>query len=129
MPGSYAFDTNIAVAILNDDPAATEQWENVETALLPAPVVGELLYGAHKSHRRDENIRRIANLLEETTLVPCDLPVCAEYARLKLALKELGRPIPVNDLWIAACCLATGATLVTRDNHFEGVPDLALERW
>jgi predicted nucleic acid-binding protein len=32
--------------------------------------------------------------------------------------------IPINDVWIAACCMGTGGTLVTRDRHFDGVEQI-----
>lgn len=75
------------------------------------------------------NIRSVHDLVAVGKFVTCDLTVCEEYGRLKAALAKMGRPIPVNDLWIAACCLAAGATLVTRDAHFEGLPGLETEMW
>jgi tRNA(fMet)-specific endonuclease VapC len=41
-------------------------------------------------------------------------------------LKKAGRPIPLNDVWIAAHALETGSVLVTYDAHFAAVPGLRL---
>jgi tRNA(fMet)-specific endonuclease VapC len=57
-------------------------------------------------------------------VVSCDLDVAREYGRLKQRLKEKGRPIPENDIWIAAAAKHHGMVLVTRDGHFNEVDDL-----
>jgi tRNA(fMet)-specific endonuclease VapC len=49
----------------------------------------------------------------------------APCARLRFVqLRRSGQPIPVNDLWIAALCLQHRLTLITRDRHFESIPQL-----
>ena len=58
------------------------------------------------------------------------LPVSREtgecFGRVKYALKTKGTPIPINDVWLAAQCMETGATLVTYDSHFDQVDGLRL---
>ena len=128
-PGRYALDINIVVAVLNGEPDVLGLWDASEDVLLLAPVLGELIYGAGKSgspQRNEERIRDIARLM---TFVPCDEAVCERYGALKAELARIGRPLPDNDLWVAACAAAAGAVLVTRDAHFETVSGLARERW
>jgi tRNA(fMet)-specific endonuclease VapC len=48
---------------------------------------------------------------------------------LKQRLKEKGRPLPENDLWIAAAAKRQGMVLVTRDWHFREVEDLVIADW
>jgi tRNA(fMet)-specific endonuclease VapC len=127
--GRFALDTNVAIAVLEGEDTVVERWSTVETALLPAPVLGELLFGAHKSARPAENEGRVLHLADAMVSAPCDQAVCAEYGRLKGALMRAGRPIPENDLWIAACSVALDATLVTKDAHFAVVPGLRREEW
>jgi len=127
--GSLAFDTNVLIAVLEGNPDLVEQWGRVSGGLLLAPVLGELLYEAQNSGRRLENERRIMQLAKSMTFIACDQRVCTQYGQLKAALKAKGCPIPENDMWIAACCRAHDATLVTRDAHFGVVPDLSHEEW
>ena len=47
------------------------------------------------------------------------------YARIAAALRAKGRPIPTNDVWIAAQAMETGADLVSADTHFEHVDGIA----
>jgi predicted nucleic acid-binding protein len=46
------------------------------------------------------------------------------YARLFVQLKRAGTPIPDNDIWIAALALEHDLLLITRNRHFEHVPQL-----
>jgi len=64
--------------------------------------------------------------LDSTTAVHYLNRVTAE---IKLALKQVGKPIPQNDLWIAATCRRHGLTLATSDAHFGHCPGLAVEDW
>ena len=128
-PGRYALDTNVLIAVLNEDASVVERWSSVDVALLPAPVLGELLYGALRSSRPNANTARIRDLAGEMQLVPCGEAVCEEYARLRATLAAAGRPIPENDVWVAACAVAADAVLVTRDAHFEAIAELACEKW
>lgn len=49
------------------------------------------------------------------------------FGRVKDELRRKGKPLPINDVWIAAHALEAGATLVTLDAHFEHVA--GLRRW
>jgi predicted nucleic acid-binding protein len=47
--------------------------------------------------------------------------VARKYAMIYLSLKKKGTRIPINDVWIAACCMEVGGTLLTGDKHFKYV--------
>ena len=47
-----------------------------------------------------------------------------QYAQLYLQLRTQGTPIPANDLWIAALVLENDVHLVSRDAHFDRLPQL-----
>jgi predicted nucleic acid-binding protein len=46
------------------------------------------------------------------------------YAELKQALATKGKPIPENDLWIAATAKSHGLPLYCQDAHFNELADL-----
>ena len=50
--------------------------------------------------------------------------IARKYATIFLSLTTRGMRIPMNDVWIAACCMGVGGTLVTRDRHFDGVEQI-----
>jgi tRNA(fMet)-specific endonuclease VapC len=51
------------------------------------------------------------------------------YAQIRHVLRVKGRPIPENDIWIAAVAIQYGLILLTRDAHFQAVDGLSLKSW
>ena len=72
--------------------------------------------------------RRLSTLTSALTLnpVPVDDGVAASWARLRLLLRDSGQRMPVNDSWIAATAMSLGVPVVTQDNDFPSLPDLAV---
>ncbi|OQY14885.1 MAG: hypothetical protein B6I32_08525 [Desulfobacterium sp. 4572_20] len=64
-----------------------------------------------------------------SSILGCDLQTSREYAKIKNALREKGRPIPENDIWIAAIAVQYNLTLVSRDDHFKRIDRLHTEIW
>ncbi len=121
-----AIDTNWAVAVMNADVMPTEAIRGFDVAVFPAPVAGELLFGARNSGRVAENLARVEKLIHSRRIIPVDLAVARTYSEIRLRLKKKGRPIPDTDVWIAACCLAHDLPLATLDDHFAFVDHLTL---
>lgn len=92
-------------------------------------VTGEMFYGALKSARVADNMRRIDAFIASNVVLPCDRQTARLYADIKDQLRAQGTTIPENDIWIAASAVQYGLTLVTRDAHFNSVSTLAIARW
>lgn len=103
--------------------------QNCHNVFLTSPVIGELYYGARKSDRILENLRRINTFVKEHFFLSCDLETANWYGIIKERLQHKGSPIPDNDIWIAAIAMQYGLILVTRDAHFDAVESLQVERW
>jgi predicted nucleic acid-binding protein len=58
-----------------------------------------------------------------------DEPTAERYAQIRGELKRIGRPIPSNDLWIAALARQHALPLLSRDQHFDAVPGLKRVGW
>ena len=129
MNGRYLLDTNIVIAFLTGDSTATNRLDDSDEVFVSATVIGELLYGAFNSANVDQNIKRIEGFLHDAAAVPCDSTTARVYGEIKTLLHRKGRPIPDNDIWIAATARQYALSLVTRDEHFAEVDDLALVRW
>ena len=94
--------------------------QDAEEVLMSAVVVGELLYGFRQGPRLEQNLAELRSFLERpyVSLVPVG-PVTADRdSRIMTSLRAKGRPIPTNDVWIAAHAMETGADLVSADSHF-----------
>src|SRR5215210_716247 len=129
MPGSYLLDTNIAIAVLESEVDLQSQQGSRFGAYLNTIVLGELLFGAENSQRVQKNRLRIETLAAVCPVLPCDAETARQYGRVRKALLDKGRPIPENDLWIAASARRYGLILATRDGHFDYVDDLITETW
>ena len=129
MNGRYLLDTSIIIALFDEDEKVISQVNQAQEVYLPAIVIGELYYGAYYSKREEENVRKIDNLRTEVSILDCDDSTAKIYGQVKTQLRRKGRPIPENDLWIAATALQYDLTLVARDGHFENIDGLELEKW
>lgn len=124
-------DTNVAIAAFEEEALILEKLRKIpsEQIFVPVIVLGELHYGARKSARIEENLRRLEAFTENSNVLPCDATTARVYGSARDALRRKGRPIPDNDIWIAAVALQHGLVLVSRDSHFEHVEGLQLDRW
>ena len=115
MSGEIALDTSVAVRFLNGDTAIIERVLAIPEIVLPMVVVGELLFGAENSTRPLQNLPRYLEFISACVVMPLGRETATTYARTRLALKLKGRPIPMNDVWIAAQCLEHGWGLGDRE--------------
>jgi tRNA(fMet)-specific endonuclease VapC len=130
LPLEFLLDTNVVVAALKQEQATLARVEDAAGSLfVPAIALGELYFGARKSARVGENFRRIGGFADRANILPCDGDTARLYGEVKDGLRRKGRPIPQNDLWIAAVALQHDLMLVSRDSHFEHVEGLELQRW
>ena len=129
MSGSVLLDTNIFIGILAKDEAVLSRLVETEAVFLPSIALGELYFGAFKSAHPDDNAERIDRLADSTVILYCDGTTAFHYGRIKADLRAKGRPIPENDIWIAAIAQQHGLTVVSRDLHFREIENLSIEEW
>ncbi len=125
---NIALDTNEAIAVLNDVDDAGRWITTFSRVFLPVPVVGELRFGAVNSRKAHANIDRIDNLLKRCRVLDVNVETTLVYANVRSRLKQAGRPIPENDVWIAALCIQHDLPLASSDQHFLHVEGLRLVR-
>jgi len=124
MAGKILLDTNVVIALLNRDSGLTSRLQHFDEVYIPFIVVGELFLGAIRSHRVEENISRIESYCRECAVLVADASTGRQYGEVKSRLMAVGRPIPDNDVWIAALSLQHAIPLLTRDIHFQSVESL-----
>lgn len=129
MSGRLLLDTNAVVALFRQDPAIQQRLTATAEVFLPITVVGELHYGAENSNRPTENHDQVDQFAASSSILACDLVTAWHYGKIKHSLRGKGRPIPENDIWIAAVALQHGLTIISRDQHFSEVDGLSVESW
>jgi len=127
--GEIALDTSVAIRYLNGDEAVVQRVLALANVILPLTVVGELLFGAANSARAAKNLPRYLAFIDACSVIPVRQETAIAYYQVRLNLKQKGKPIPENDIWIAAQCVDNQWTLVTNDAHFGHVDGLAVEYW
>ena len=129
MNGRFVLDTNIVIAIFAKEAVVQASLANATEVFIASIVLGELYYGAYKSSRVTENVAKINEFAANNSVLVCDTRTAEEYGQIKNGLRAKGRPIPENDIWIAALAKQYGLKLVTRDGHFGEVNGLTIEAW
>lgn len=120
-------DTNAYSALRPGQELVVEQVRRSEEVLLSMVVVGELLFGFRNGSRYEENARSLESFLEDPNvrLLTLTWETADWFGRISAELRKKGRPIPTNDIWIAAHAMEAGADLVSSDPHFghiDGLP-------
>lgn len=121
----YLLDTNTLVYALNRQGGVRERVNDAALSSRLATssiVVAELLYGAARSSRPEENRKVVLRGLERFQIVPFTFTTAEHFARLMTDLAAKGKTPPRVDLMIAAAALELGATLVTHDNDLLSAP-------
>ncbi len=121
-------DTNVYCDYAEGLPDAVDAIATLgrDSISFPSVVIGELIFGFIKGTKQiynEKNLRQIINRLE-IEIINVDENVARKYALIYLSLLKKGNTIPINDVWIAACCMEVGGTLLTRDKHFRFVDQI-----
>jgi tRNA(fMet)-specific endonuclease VapC len=127
--GNYLLDTNIIIALFNSDTNVTQNLAQSPQVFIPSIAIGELCYGAHKSGQDSPWLAQIAAFIAGNTILACDTETARRYGEVKQKLRLKGRPLPENDIWIAALAIQHDLILVTRDAHFHEIESLQTAAW
>jgi len=119
-------DTNAYAAFKRGDSEAVEILRRVEIIGISTVVLGELLSGFAVGSREMDNRRELTAFLDSARIAifPVNEDTAEFYAHTYRGLKRKGKPIPTNDLWIAATALQNGLAVFTYDHHFLEVEGL-----
>lgn len=122
-------DTNGLLAIVEGDLTVEPVLREAAEIAVPVIVLGEFRYGIRQSRGRARYERWLAELLSSCRVLTVDEETAERYAEIRDGLKRKGRPIPANDLWIAALARQHALPLLSRDQHFDSVPGLKRVGW
>jgi len=120
-------DTNIYSGYAEGKPEVVDIIaRKAQEICFPSIVLGELYYGFLKSSRMKLNEKKIEQFIDlfNVEIIEVDENVSRKYALIYEYLEKKGSRIPINDVWIAACCMADGGTLLTMDKHFNNIEQI-----
>ena len=122
-------DTNALSGAADGDPGALEIIAGAERIAVPVIVLGEYRLGIAQSRHRKEYEEWLQEWVAAVTVLDVDRETTYQYAKIGLELKKIGKPIPSNDLWIAALCGQHSLPLLSRDRLFDVVSGLKRLEW
>ena len=123
---NVALDTNAYSDFMRGAAERVELIRTVQAIVLPLIVLGELRAGFAAGNRESTNVANLQRFLASprVSVLPPDEQTTHYYAQLHQQLRNDGRPIPTNDLWIAALAVQHDLVLCTSDRHFRQIPQL-----
>ncbi|MDI9332670.1 MAG: type II toxin-antitoxin system VapC family toxin [Alphaproteobacteria bacterium] len=128
----YLLDTNIVIYVLKRRPIEVLATFNAHADRMAMSTItlAELMHGAEKSSRVNENLKTIEDFCSRLAVLPYGPKAAQHYGSIRTALERVGQSIGVNDLHIAGHARSEGLVLVTNNlSEFERVPGLEVENW
>ena len=121
-------DTDAYVRFLRGDEKVMTYLAQADSVYISVFVLGELYAGFRAGGKERENKQILERFLLKSTvtILEATIETADVFGLLMASLRKSGKPIPINDVWIAAHGLETGSILVTYDDHFAVIPGLRL---
>ncbi len=130
---TWLLDTNICIYVIKrKPPQVLERFRQAEVSQIGISSItfSELMYGAAKSAKPDQNRLALSQFVAPLEIMPYDDAAAQHYGELRACLERRGTPIGSMDMLIAAHALALNTTLVTNnEREFARVPGLRTENW
>jgi tRNA(fMet)-specific endonuclease VapC len=122
-----AIDSNRYTDLCRGIPEVVEVVERADEIHVPLIVIAEQRAGFAHGAARQKNERVLSRFLnsEGVFVLAPDEQTTFFYADAYAYLRKKGRPIPTNDLWIAALAIQHTLVLFDRDSDFDALPQLA----
>lgn len=128
----YLLDTSICVALFRGNRQVGQRLNAVgkENCYVNDVVVAELMIGAYKSERTEENLRQVNAFIAELKEVIPFADTMETFAKERVRLWDAGKKIEDFDLLIGCAAKAKGLVMVTHNTkHFEHIDDIRIEDW
>ena len=122
-------DTNALSAVADGEASVVAHIGKVERIAVPVVVLAEYRFGIAQSRHRVSYESWLREWIAVVIVLNIDEETTHSYSAIGLELKKKGKPIPANDLWIAALCRQHSLPLLSRDRHFDAIPGLRRVAW
>jgi tRNA(fMet)-specific endonuclease VapC len=130
MTGNNLFlDTNIIIEVFSGNKIIAEKVYNLSPFYTSAIVLGELYIGINRVVNKKKHLQQLTGFLELCTVLDVNQITSQFFGEITASLYKKGKPIPTNDIWIAATTKQYDLTLISRDKHFSEIDGIVLESW
>lgn len=120
----YCLDTSAYSRFRSGEPKVVALLDSADWIGVPAIVLGELWGGFLQGKRPEANAASLRRFLDNPVVheLHVDGEVARIYGEILADLRREGRPVPTNDIWVAAVAARAGANVLTFDEHFRRIP-------
>ena len=126
---SLLLDTNIVIEVFSGNKSIAEKINKLPRFYISSIILGELYTGVNRVSNKAKHLKQLMAFLELCTVLTIDDTTAELFGEITASLFKKGKPIPSNDIWIAASAKQHVLTLVTRDKHFNEIDNILLETW
>lgn len=130
MTGNKFFlDTNIIIDLFAGNKIIADKVNELATFYISSIVLGELYIGVNRVSNKLKHLKILESFLNLCVIVEVDAVTSMHYGEITAALFKKGKPIPTNDIWIAATVKQHNLILITQDKHFHEIESIIVEKW
>ena len=125
----YLLDTNIVIAYSKRERDIVDKIKSINEINISCITLGEVYLGVALSTQKEKNMNEINKFILDCFVYDIDSLTAYHYSLIKAKTRAMGKPIPDNDLWIAAVAEQHDLIIVTRDKHFLNLDFIKTEIW
>lgn len=122
-------DTNALSAAAEGNPKILSILTAAHQLVLPVIVIGEYRHGIAESRRSAHYRQWLEEMIADCDVLDVTEPTTHHYGAIATELRRAGKPIPTNDIWIAALCRQHNLPILTADRHFDFVQGINCIPW
>ena len=125
----FLLDTNVVIEVFDGNKSIADKINELSEFYISSIVLGELYIGINRVINKTKHLQKLEDFLKLCSLLDVNSVTAKHYGNIVASLYKKGKPIPTNDVWIAATSIQYNTTLVTRDKHFYEIDNLVIENW
>lgn len=130
MTGSNVFlDTSIVIELFSGNQIVADKINEQPAFYISSIVLGELYIGINRVANKTKHLQKLNSFLDLCIVLDIDKTTAQFFGEITASLYKKGKPIPTNDVWIAASVKQHDLILVSMDSHFVEVDAIRVARW
>ena len=120
-------DSDAYSMLMRGDSRVGDVVRSAEQIVMPAVVVGELMYAFRQGQHTEQHVDQLRSFLDRpyVSFVPAGPVTADRFARIMDSLRQRGIQVPTNRVWVAAHAMETGADLVSADRYYGHIEQIA----
>lgn len=125
----FLLDTSIVIDVFAGNKDMADKIKELSAFYISTIILGELYIGINRVLNKEKHLAKLNSFLKLCNVIDVDSLTAQYYGEIIAALYKKGKPLPTNDVWIAASSIQHNFTLIAKDNHFNEIDNLLMQSW